>query len=403
MSLRGTLLAVVFMGFLTPVLYGELTVNYSFALLPPLVALARGKICKAPRIFSAALILYTLIYWVSIIGQADLYETALRRTTSYVLFMTYFSYIFIAIDEEMIATFKAAIVGIGLVFSATKIYTFFAFGGGALDFAAKDLVGDQRFGAVYLLGAWLTYFYTAKNRVEVGLKCLFLCGLMAGLLLTFSRGTIVALLGSAALFVVVRLTKWLVRADMRDVLKAGLAFAAVVAMTVLLRALLPTTFDFFQERLFELENSQAELTDPTASAGIRVAMAKQIFSYVEAHPLTGSGYLGVWILPDTPEGVNSAHNQYTDILFRTGYFGFLVFCCLLFWLLRHFYVTEQALFWGLVGILICMIFHDIFKESEGAFILAFFFGLLAQSLRGASNRGLKGRSISAVMINPPRA
>ena len=75
----------------------------------------------------------------------------------------------------------------------------------------------------------------------------------------------------------------------------------------------------------------------------------------------------------------SAHNQYTDILFRTGMLGMAAYLYLLFKLFFFLFKTDPGLFWGFVGMLIYGVFHETFKESHGGFIFAFLLGMLGQN------------------------
>jgi O-antigen ligase len=110
------------------------------------------------------------------------------------------------------------------------------------------------------------------------------------------------------------------------------------------------------------------------------------------NPLTGSGYLGVWIFEDDLFG--SAHNQYADVLFRTGLFGFIAYLYMLYLLLRYLFTKDRALFWGLVSVLIYSLLHETFKESQGEFVLAILLGMMSQPLRKAI-----GDNVSTGIVN----
>jgi len=114
-------------------------------------------------------------------------------------------------------------------------------------------------------------------------------------------------------------------------------------------------------------------------------MMKMIVEFVLHNPLTGSGYLGSWILFDDLSG--SAHNQYLDVLFRTGIVGFFAYLWLLYRLLRFLKHNEPSLFFGVVGVLIYGLFHETFKLSQGAFILSFMLGMMVQKRVLSYERG----------------
>ncbi len=371
---------------MVPVVYNELSLNYCFVLLPFASIFVHSRLRRPPKMFIGAFTVFTFVYLVSFLGQFDLYPFALRRTVSFLIFMTYFSYVLLQIDQDMLRAFKLAVVGIGLLYAIGSAMMFFSLGGSALSFSAKDLVGDQRIGFVYILGCSLVYFARARDLLRLVGKWVLLAVLMGGLLLTFSRGAIVGLLGSVFLYCVVSNYRWLLRPTPRGLRAVGLALITLFGALILLRIFLPTTFDFFAERLFKLDKVQEEVSNPEASAGVRMELTKLVASYVSQHPLTGSGYLGLWVLPERPADANSTHNQYADILLRTGVVGFAMFVFLLYHLMRFLYAREKAFFWGVLAVLFMSFFHDIFKESGGAFVLAFGFGLLSQALREKRSR-----------------
>ena len=104
--------------------------------------------------------------------------------------------------------------------------------------------------------------------------------------------------------------------------------------------------------------------------------------------LTGAGYLGPWVLRDSAFG--SAHSQYTDVLFRTGVIGLLLYLGILVGLMRYLWRSHEGLFWGVASVLVYGLFHETFKESQGAFVIAFLVGLMAQSSR--DRRAVRRRS-----------
>jgi O-antigen ligase len=142
----------------------------------------------------------------------------------------------------------------------------------------------------------------------------------------------------------------------------------------------PQVFDFFDSRLVEYfldpDVVSRDLEDADSSGGNRAYLLKAVIDFTSHNPLTGAGYLGVWVAFGDQSG--SAHNQYLDVLFRTGFPGFLAYCYLLYVIGRFLYRNERGLFWGFVSILSYGIFHETFKESHGTFVLAFFLGMMSK-------------------------
>jgi len=207
--------------------------------------------------------------------------------------------------------------------------------------------------------------------------------LMAGLLLTFSRSSIVALFAGAIPFVAVRHGKWLTNLSIRAVISALGTLVGVAALVALLFWMFPLAFDFFDVRLLGIfsnpQNLESTLGDRSSSEGARLFIATRVLEFVVRNPFTGSGFLGVWVMRDLPAG--SAHGQYVDVFFRTGFVGLFVYLWLIARLLRFLWREQEPLFWGMVSVIAYGFFHETFKESQGGFLLAFLIGMMAQSAR----------------------
>jgi O-antigen ligase len=328
LHIRELLLLIAFCFFLLPFSISGNSANYAFLLLP-LGALATGRIQIPPRQLVLFILIYVLIFVLAVIYQHDWINELPRRAISFALFMSAFTYMFMQVDSAMVRAFKRAVVITGVVFSLSSIGAFFALGGSELGFEAKDAVGGQRFGFIYILAFWLLCLSPAK---AVRLRLLELTAafiVLSGLFLTFSRASVVALLFSGVAYAI-----WSIRHEARFPLRRVFRRLAVsafglVAAAALLGTLFPVVLDFFEVRLFGLlidcEPLQANLGDAETSEGTRFFIWKSILEYVAFNPLTGSGYLGVWILGLFEELSGSAHNQYFDVLFRVGVLGFVIY------------------------------------------------------------------------------
>lgn len=372
--------------FLLPVQIDAIGYNYSMLLLPLAAVLATGKIVRPPSQFVVIMALYAVIFVAACAYQYQYLAQLDRRIISFVLFMAMFSYTFMRVSAELVAAFKAALVAISVLLSAYSMYVFFSSGGSAaLGFEAKDLVGSQRVGFVYLLAFWLVFLQRGSGRVFALYRYGTLTVLLSGLFLTFSRASIVGLLVSLGAFGLSKVMAWCKRPNFRAFVKGVATVILVAMMAMLLYALVPLAFAFFRERLFVfLGNSDAvreDLADMYSTGGTRVYLLHQIFKFVLENPLTGSGYLGVWILPGLGgDFVASAHNQYGDVLFRTGFIGALAYGYVLILTLKFLYASHRSLFWGFLSVLAYGMFHETFKESQGGFVLAFLVGMVSQSM-----------------------
>lgn len=374
-------LSLIFLGFLYPVDIEGVSVNYSFLLLPVFLIFRNRKLYTASNTIGALIILYILIFFLGALWSITDTEHGIRRMQSFLIFMTIFVFAFIQIDKRMINAFKWALICISCAFSFSAIAFFFFSGGNLLGYEAKDVVGSQRYGFVFLLAFSVIFFLPIKSKLQKMAQIGGLVVLFVGLMLTFSRASIVAFLSSSSLYILYILFQWIKRPRLKNFMKGILGALGVFAVAILLAYLFPIVFEFFDDRIIgRLFTGRGEetLLDPETSEGFRVEMLRNIWMYVLHNPLTGSGYLGVWILSDS---IGSAHNQYTDSLFRTGFIGFLAYLYLIYRLLPFLWLQHRDLFWGFVGILIYGLFHETFKESHGAFLLAFLIGMHESYLR----------------------
>jgi O-antigen ligase len=259
-----------------------------------------------------------------------------------------------------------------------------------------------------LLAIWLVVLHRPARWIHTLVRYLALWVLLSGLVLTFSRSAIGALVVSSAVFFAVRGLSWLWRPNARSVYRA-LELALLLAVVLcLINAAMPLVFDFFQWRLISyLQDSNAvseDLSDPQSSGGARVVVVTEVIRFVLQHPLTGSGYLGVWALPNVADlSLGSAHNQYIDVLFRTGVAGFVAYACLLWWILRDLHRYERSLFWGFFAVLLYGMFHETFKEAHGGFVLAFLIGMLCSRLRATAPQAEPTASRDAPAHEPAAA
>ena len=390
-SFRIIFLALCFYIFLYPLslrIGGDgVSANYLFTLFPAIILLARGTLQLPSKNLRAIIILYVLVFVLATTHQFSYVEHLERRVISFVIFMSMFVYMFIKIDSQMVQSFKLAIVEIAIFFSLNMAFSYNLLGGNVLGFDAKGVVGSQRYGFVFVLAIWLLIHYFPRSKSLFFLKFVGLLVLGAGLLLTFSRSGVVAVVGSFGIYMAYNIWKWFKTPNLSNIkyiLTAAFSIAILSIVIMLLYKFFHSVFDFYVERVFSLKQASGVNTydfhDPDSSEGFRVAMFDKVIEFVASNPFTGSGYLGVWILFDDLSG--SAHNQYLDVLFRTGVLGFSAYVFLIYRLLRFLHLREPGLFWGVIGILLYGLVHETFKLSQGAFVLAFLLGMMVQPRSG---------------------
>ena len=381
--MKSAALVGLFCWCLYPLGVGELSVNYTFALIPLAMILGTGRLAKPPFAIALAMLVFSLIFVGATIFYVDMYGEVLHRLGSFVVFMSLFAYAVVRVRPSMIAAFKTAVVVMSVAFSLYAIVVFLnAAAAGPVNFEAKDLVGSQRYGFVYVIAFWLILLAPRPSGKWRLFDYLLLAIVVSGLLLTFSRSSIVSLAGSLLIFAVARGARGLYRPNVRHWMRFAVAGAAVVGIAVLAARTFPLTVEYYAERLLTplLDGRLVDaMAVSTSSEGSRVVRVTEGLDYVLRNPLTGTGFLGVWSF--SPSGAGSAHNQLLDVFIRVGLVGFVVYLYLLLQVVRYLAKHDASLFWGMVGVLIYGMFHETFKESQGAFILSFLVGMYAQHRR----------------------
>lgn len=361
--------------------------NYIYILFPLLFLIRnRGKIYLPNYILVGYILIFSSIFFIALIYQLSYIQYLERRIISFLIFMSIFSLIFIKIDDRMIESFKIALILISLILSFKSIFLYLTLGGYELGFSAKNLVGSQRFGFIYIVAVWLLYFYKSLGWKSNSIKYFFLVILVMGILLTFSRSSIIALIGSFSLYLIYKLknqTKQSYKLTLRILINMFFLLFVILGVGLFLMYHFTEIIKFYLSTLFVLKTPDDEnfwqLGDPESSEGYRIFMLGKILEFVANNPFTGSGFLGVWIMFD--DGSGSSHSQYTDVLFRTGIFGFIAYCALLYQLLAFLMRKAPEFFWGMLGVVIYGFIHETFKESQGGFLMTFLIGMFSSRLR----------------------
>lgn len=230
---------------------------------------------------------------------------------------------------------------------------------------------SQAYGFVFRL-TYLILWYD-KRLIESKLfRVLCLLTLVMGIALTFSRASLVAFIGSGAFaFIYSLITRGLSPNKWLKNFAVGAFFGALFLLVIYFVA--PIIFEFFSVRLVEYVISGASsdaIADSETSDGTRIFIWSNILEFIARNPLTGSGFLGVWVLNLFDGFSGSSHSQYFDALFRLGPLLFLGYLYFFIKVWRHFRTVDIGIFVGFTAILIYGLFHETFKESHGTFILA---------------------------------
>jgi O-antigen ligase len=403
-----------FCAFLLPITIGQFSVNYSFLLFPLLAVGIGGNLRKPDNAYLLFIAFYSLIFAIAAFVQVGLVNEFPRRAASFVLFMSIFVFTFVRIQAGTVEAFKTALIISAVCSCLAVLFAYFYVGGSSLDSElAKTIVGSQRYGFIYILAFWLIALSTPKRIWGEMFKFFGLVLVLLGAALTFSRATIIGLASSIALGIVVftvRFAMGYVSVSPTQLAKRLALVVLAFGVTLLLMdALFSSVLEFYHARIVVFLSTpgaiEANLVNPAApdgagtytSGGTRIYIWSNIVKFVAQNPSMGSGYLGVWILNLFGHWSGSAHNQYLDVLFRVGVIGFIIYVYLLYRIVRCLHYSYPALCWGFIGVLVYGIFHETFKESHGAFVLAFLLGAMSQvaSAGGSSTARTTSRDLAA--------
>ena len=393
-KLRPLILILFFLLFLTPfsiMIRGDnVSVNYLFIFFPLILLLFEKKLIQPPLIIKTIISIYLFIFLICLIYQIDYYIFWERRLISFILFMSMFTFMLVKIDHHMVMAFKRSVILVSLIYSINSISTYFINGGSALGYdIMRPIVQSQRYGFVLLFGFWLTVFYPTKTTISKVLKFLIIFIIFNGLGLTFSRSSVAGLLVSIMTLAFVCFIKYkhkILNINAKSICTALVYIFSALLIAFISYLIIPDYFEFFSQRLIKINiTPQRDGFFPfpayplyntyiynqlESSEGYRIFMIGEVYKYLLTNPLFGSGFLGVWVMFDDLFG--AAHNQLLDILFRTGIVGFSCFIYILIKIIKfNYHNNDMPTLISIAAILAIGIFHETFKLSQGAFIIAF--------------------------------
>lgn len=124
-------------------------------------------------------------------------------------------------------------------------------------------------------------------------------------------------------------------------------------------------FQTFYDNIELITNTNPKDFDTESSEGERFVLWETVLNVVKSNFISGTGFAGIHLF--TKEN-GSTHNQYVDVLLRTGIVGLLFY--LYFWLKSFLFYKkfDPYIFSGLVSVFIMGFFHETTKLSYGGFI-----------------------------------
>jgi hypothetical protein len=386
LSNTGIISVISFSIFLIPYSIGTgLSANYLYVFYPVVYMVINKKI-YTPDSFSFIMFLYISFYFVGVLNQNNTFEFV-RAMISCILFLAMFSFVFMRFDLKIINSFKIAIIVMSLYYSIFHIILFYEGGGSTAGFAQKSITGGSRYGFVYIMAFWLLCLWDTKYIFSIfKYLCIILC--VTGILLTFSRSSIISFVFSILIYLLFNIPNIKIN-KYKNLVRLLFISTTITIGILIINKYFNVTLVFFETRILNdlLDGSlMSRITNPVSSVGTRVFVLGSIINnLLESNPITGSGYIGVWSLKILEGIAGSAHSQYADVLFRTGFLGLFIYFYLLLRLYKFLKNSHPDLFFGFIGILIYGIFHETFKESQGGFILAFLLGMYQTHMREIKN------------------
>lgn len=386
-------LITTFIIFLIPYSISGLSANYSFIFFPLILILITGKIKTPSKNIIFITLFFISVLFISTFYQYELFRYIDRRLISFLIFMSIFSYTIIDIDEDKIKSFKIAIVLIVVFFSIWKLQRYFYWKN--LDVGnLKYYVGSSRYGFVYILGFWIFWFYKPHSKFFKILKLPIILLILVGIFLTFSRTAILAMFVSFSFYY---LSYFFQKKNKLILRITFIVFIPIIFLIIIyyLSLIFPWGIKYFSNTILIFLSTDGltdlfqRFTSVGSSEGFRVFILGKILKYVTYNPLTGSGFLGCWIMFDDLKC--SAHNQYSDVLFRTGFIGFSFYVYILFQIYKYLRDNYIDLFYGFIGIIVYGFFHETFKLSQGGFILAFLLGAMVSTKREMNFKFIKNQ------------
>lgn len=362
-----------------PITVDGFGVNYLFALTPFLYIIFGGRLQAVPPLLSILGVLLLGIFSIASAYQIDYIDEGLRRIVSLAIFVSIFSMPILKLSIKHLNTALFALIIVSCSISLISIYKIFSLGLIQSAFEAKDEVGSQRVGFLLIFSFWVMLNYGLRRSLFFKFVVTAICTLLLfGIVLTFSRASIVSLIGS--IFVYLMLSGNTIKfTKIFDPLKALIVVTVVIVIIFFGEYVLPSMYQFLNDRLFGFFISGRvfdNIADFDTSEGTRIRIWYDIIRFVITNPITGSGFLGSWILGDD---TGSSHNQYMDVLFRIGLIGFSVYIVLLWRVWIFLKMNNRFMFCGFTGVLIYGMFHETFKEPGGAFLLSLMLSFYASA------------------------
>lgn len=341
-----------------------ISIGYFYIFLPFILILFDKN--RQMQINKDLLYILTILFVIFLVGYGDITNSSsseFRRIGSFFTMIFPFAIAFLNPDKQDLYSFKLAVVISCLLYSLINIFDLiewvFFIGADYVDLKGK--IGSQRYGFILLLGFYIVLLdkniFYMKGVWIVMLKYVSLVVIFFGLMLTYSKTTIISLIFTSLI---------LLLSSFKHTLKLNykkMGFYAIIFLILSYFLLLIYKEQLIHVLSFDYRNFESSL-------GERVNLINLAFIHLSENPFFGSSYRGIYVLFDHLNG-GSAHNQYLDIILRTGIVGLVIFLYLFFKILYKLSSLDKGLFFGFISILLVGFMHETFKLSWGSFVFGF--------------------------------
>jgi len=167
--------------------------NYLFIFFPILVFFIKKEIAWPPKSVLIFAVFLSLIFLYGIVFEVENHHLFLRRSASFLIFMSVFALMLVKLDSDMVQSFKLALILWSLTESYNVIYEFISIDANSLGFYAKGILGSQRIGFIYLMGFWALATLKVQNNLVKIVKFVSLYIILVGLFMTYSRSSMAGL------------------------------------------------------------------------------------------------------------------------------------------------------------------------------------------------------------------
>jgi hypothetical protein len=364
-----------------PVTLGSIGLNYSFLLIGVFYCIRRKKVRTSPSpVISITLYYYIFLYFCGLLVSAlvsiptgNISFDALSTLPAFGIFLAPYFLLFTPLTQKDAFFFLDAALLFSIIYSIATIIAYFLIlqnSSAPLDLELiKNSIGSQRSGFIIVSSFWYLILgtdYKSTLVLNKELKTILAIIIAAGCLLTFSRSTLISLLGGFLAYIVISISLPR-KLSIRSMTKLFPLIIAILLIFILLCGAFHNVFDFYMQRFELLGSSSPNTSSDMGSVGTRLYISDLALSLNPYLTFFGNNFRGIsTLLPS----IGSAHNQYLDVYFRVGFLGLIAYISQLCAIFIAFAKKNKNLLPGYISVLIYGFMHETFREPQGSALFA---------------------------------